>query len=119
MLIPPKALSQTVLPYGEMRADYKAGHSFSQGSLGKKALYIRGVNQFIYSYVPLNRVQRVYKRLAVSKGFYNGGIFGTLAYLVVRYDGGREKAFRFKLEDDVNLLLSDFRKYTKIPVGKE
>ena len=36
-----------------------------------------------------DRVTRVYKRVAMSKGGFSGkGIFATLSYLVVEFDGG-------------------------------
>lgn len=118
MLIPPKAVSSTVLTRQELAQDRKAAQSFGQGALGQKALFLSSVGPFRSSYIPLDRIDRVFKRLAVSKGYFSGGIYGTLSYLVVRYDGGKEKAFRFKQEEHVNLLLNEIRRHTRIPVGK-
>lgn len=118
MLIPPKAVSTATLSYEELRQDRKSALSFGQGALGKKALFIGSTGPFRTCYIPLDHIDRVFKRLAVSKGYFEGGIFGTLSYLVVRYDNGKEKAFRFKHEEHVNLLLNEIRRHTKIPVGK-
>ena len=119
MLLFPKALSSETIPMEVLRPDRKAAKTFEEGALGKKALYISNINFYRTTYIPLRRVERVYKRLAVSKGYYTGGVFGTLAYLVVRYDKGKEKAFRFKREEAVNALLDEIRKSTSIPVGKQ
>ena len=118
MLIPPKAISAATLSYEELKQDRKVAQTFGQCALGKKVLFISSVWPGRTSYVPLDHIDRVFKRLAVSKGYFDGGIFGTLAYLVVRYDNGKEKAFRFKHEEHVNLLLNEIRRHTQIPIGK-
>ena len=53
----------------------------------------------------------------MSKGGFSGkGIFATLAYLVVVFDGGREKAFQFKYEAQIDELLAVVREtYPDIP----
>ena len=43
-------------------------------------------------YIPLSAIEWVYKRLAVTKGFFEEGkIYGTMSYLVVRYDGKEKR----------------------------
>lgn len=75
-----------------------------------------GLNRI--GYIPFSAIDRVYKRLAVSKGFFeNGRIYGTLCYLVVCYDG-KQKAYRFTHEENLNALLDLIREKTNIPVGK-
>ena len=64
------------------------------------------------------RVKRVFKRLAVTKGFFEGKVFGTLAYLVVLYDDGKEKTCRFEYEESLDSMLNAIRNNTSIPVGK-
>lgn len=118
MLIAPKPLSTVTFTRDELKADKKDALMFDQCALGKRALYVGGFGLSNIYYIPLTRIRRVYKRLAVSKGFYEGKVFGTLAYLVVLYDGDKEKVFRFTHEDDLNSLLNAFRKHTAIPVGK-
>ena len=54
-------------------------------------------------------VTRVYKRVAMSKGGFSGkGIFATLSYLVVEFDGG-QKVCNFKYEQQVDDFLSVIR----------
>ena len=54
-------------------------------------------------------VTRVYKRVAMSKGGFSGkGIFATLSYLVVEFDGG-QKVCNFKYEQQVDEFLSVIR----------
>lgn len=119
MIILPRAIGNHTLAADEIKSDYKSAKTFGQGLLGESALFIKSINGFRTRYIPINSIDRVFKRLAVTKGFYNGGIFGTLSYLVVVYNGGTEKAFRFRLEDDVDNLLNEFRFRTDVPVGKK
>ena len=49
--------------------------------------------------------------------FEQGKIYGTLCYLVVCYDG-KQKAYRFTHEENLNALLDGIREKTTIPVGK-
>lgn len=86
--------------------------------LGDRALYagMYGVSRI--GYIPLSAITRVFKRLGVTKGFFeNGKIYGTLCYLVVCYDG-KQKAFRFTHEENLNALLETLRNKTAIPIGK-
>ena len=92
MLIAPKALSSSTLSREELAADKKEAVHYGHCALGKRAVYVGSFGLFSCThYLPLTRVERVFKRLAVSKGFYEGKAFGTLSYLVVRYDGGKER----------------------------
>lgn len=119
MYIPPKALSKTILPPEILRPDRVCCTHYEDFGLGEKALYVGifGVNRI--AYIPLTAIQRVYKRLGVTKGFFEGGkIYGTLCYLVVCYDGNIQKAYRFTNEENVDAILNAFREKTSIPVGK-
>ena len=62
-------------------------------------------------------VTRVYKRVAMSKGGFSGkGIFATLSYLVVEFDGG-QKVCNFKYEQQVDEFLSVIRaEHPSIPI---
>jgi hypothetical protein len=117
MYIPPKALSEHTLPPEILRADRKCCAEYEDFGLGDEALYVEYFACSRMGYIPLSAIERVYKRLAISKSYYKGNLFGTLCYLVVRYDG-KEKAFRFTHEENLDAILEDFRKRTKIPVGK-
>lgn len=119
MYIPPKALSETILPPEKLRPDRICCDHYEDFGLGDAALYIGmfGLNRF--GYIPLSAIDRVYKRLAVSKGFFEEGkLFGTLAYLVVCYDGNKQKAYRFTNEENVDALLNAVREKTNVTVGK-
>jgi hypothetical protein len=120
MLFTPKALCETELTQEELKSDKKSARRYDDCALGDKALYLGAFGLSRVLYVPLTRVERVFKRLAVSKGFFEEGkIYGTLAYLVVKYDGGKEKVCRFQNEPELDLMLHDFSAHTAIPVGKK
>lgn len=119
MLISPKALFSS-LPKKDLAADKKAADKFESCSLGKKALYVGGVFLNNLYYIPLSKIERVYKRLAVSKGFFESGkMFITVSYLVIEYDGGKRKTCRFTHEENLDLLLSSIKSRTAIHIGKK
>ena len=117
MYIPPKSLSERTLLPEILRADKKCCAEYEDFGLGDEALYVEYFACSRMAYIPLSAIERVYKRLAVSKGFFEGKMYGTLCYLVVRYDG-KEKAFRFTHEENLDAILDAFRTKTKISVGK-
>ena len=118
MYIPPKALSEKTLPPEVLRPDRVCCTHYEDFGLGDKALYVGVFGISRIGYIPLSAITRVYKRLAVSKGFFEQGkIYGTLCYLVVCFDG-KQKACRFTHEENLNTLLEAFREHTAIPVGK-
>ena len=117
MLIPLKALSEQILSSEILKTDRKYCTEYESFGLGDKALYLEYLAMDRRAYIPLSAIERVYKRLAVSKGAFEGKMYGTLCYLVVRYDG-KEKAFRMTHEENLDALLDSFRTKTKIPVGK-
>ena len=117
MYIPPKSLSEQKLPPEKLRPDRTCCTEYEDFGLGDEALYLEKFAIPRMAYIPLVAIERVYKRLAVSKGFYEGKMYGTLCYLVVCYDG-QQKAFRFTHEENLDALLEAFRENTNIPVGK-
>ena len=117
MYIPPKALSAQKLPPEKLRPDRTCCTEYEEYGLGEEALYVEYLLLGRMGYIPLPAIERVYKRLAISKSYYKGNLFGTLCYLVVRYDG-KEKAFRFTHEENLDAILEAFRTKTKVPVGK-
>ena len=117
MYIPPKSLSEHKLPSEILRLDKKSCAEYEDFGLGDEARYTEYFAMCRMGYIPLSAIERVYKRLAVSKSYFEGNIYGTLCYLVVRYDG-KEKAFRFTHEENLDAILEAFRAKTKIPVGK-
>lgn len=118
MYIPSKALSKTTLPPEMLRTDKAHCTHYADFGLGEKALYVGMYGLSRVGYIPLSAITRVYKRLAVTKGFFEEGkIYGTLCYLVICYDG-KQKVCRFTHEENLNALLDAFREHTDIPVGK-
>lgn len=117
MYIPLKSLSEHKLPSEILRLDRKTCAEYEDFGLGDEALYTEYFAMSRMGYIPLSAIERVYKRLAVSKGFFEGKMYGTLCYLVVSYDG-KQKAFRFTHEENLDALLEAFRERTTVPVGK-
>lgn len=117
MYIPSKALSEHKLPPEKLRLDKQYCTQYEDFGLGDEALYVEYFACSRMGYIPLSAIERVYKRLGVSKGFFEGKMYGTLCFLVVRYEG-KEKAFRFAHEENLDAILDAFREKTQIPVGK-
>ena len=60
--------------------------------MGKKALYLNSFYIDRRYYLPYTSITRVFKRVAMSAGGFTGkGMFASMAYLVVEYDGGKQK----------------------------
>ena len=91
MIWKPKQLGRQNIEERELEADKKNCRRFGPCGVGQKALYL---NSFYFDrryYVALDSVSRVFKRVAMSKGGFSGkGMFATIPYLVVQYDGGEE-----------------------------
>lgn len=118
MYIPPKALSTKTLPPEVLRPDRVCCTHYEDFGLGDKALYVGKFGFSRMGYIPLSAIERVYKRLGVTKGFFESGkIYGTLCYLVVCFDS-QQRVYRFTHEENLNALLDAFREKTTIPVGK-
>ena len=107
MIFAPVRLGETSIEASELAADKKSCKRFGPCGVGEKALYL---NSFLIDrrcYVALSSVQRVFKRVALSKGGFSGqGVFGSIPYLVVQYDNGQEKQCTFKREEDVDEMLA-------------
>ena len=102
MLFKPAQLGLARLDSAELEADRKACKKIGPCGVGKKALYL---NSF-YIDRPYTSISRVFKRVAMSAGGFTGkGMFASMAYLVVEYDGGKQKQCNFKDERDVDALL--------------
>ena len=91
----PQRLGTVTLPDDELTADKKTCRKIGPCGVGKKAIYL---NSFYFDrryYIPISSVERIFKRIAMSKGGFTGkGAFGTLSYLVVVYENGKEKQCR-------------------------
>lgn len=111
MAFPTRPLSERVLDKAELRQDKRTCQKFGPCGVGKKALYLNSFYIDRCYYIPFASITRVFKRVAMSKGGFNGkGIFATIPYLVVVYDNGQEKQCNFKYEEQVDELLDSIQK---------
>lgn len=106
MLFKPAQLGLAKLGAAELEADKKACKKIGPCGVGKKALYLNSFYIDRRYYLPYGSISRVFKRVAMSQGGFSGkGMFASMAYLVVEYDGGKQKQCNFKDERDVDALL--------------
>ena len=106
MLFKPAQLGLARLDSAELAADRKACKKIGPCGVGKKALYLNSFYIDRRYYLPYTSITRVFKRVAMSAGGFTGkGMFASMAYLVVEYDGGKQKQCNFKDERDVDALL--------------
>lgn len=106
MLFKPAQLGLAKLGAAELEADKKACKKIGPCGVGKKALYLNSFYIDRRYYLPYGSISRVFKRVAMSEGGFSGkGMFASMAYLVVEYDGGKQKQCNFKDERDVDALL--------------
>ena len=106
MLFKPAQLGLAKLGAAELEADKKACKKIGPCGVGKKALYLNSFYIDCRYYLPYTSITRVFKRVAMSAGGFTGkGMFASMAYLVVEYDGGKQKQCNFKDERDVDALL--------------
>lgn len=106
MIFKPAQLGLSGLAPTELEQDKKSCLKIGPCGVGKKALYLNSFYIDRRYYLPFGSISRVYKRVAMSKGGFTGkGMFASMAYLVVEYDGGKQKQCNFKYEQDVDRLL--------------
>ena len=107
MLFKPVQLGREALDKDVLIADRKSCKRFGPCGVGEKALYLSSFYRSCRYYLPYGGITRVFKRVAMSKGGYSHkGIFASIPYLVVEYDGGREKQCTYKYEEQVDQLLA-------------
>ena len=106
MIFKPAQLGLAHLDAEELEADKKSCRKIGPCGVGKKALYLNSFYIDRRYYLPYGSISRVFKRVAMSSGGFTGkGMFASMAYLVVEYDGGKQKQCNFKYEQDVDKLL--------------
>ena len=106
MLFHPAQLGLAHLDKATLEADKKACKKIGPCGVGKKALYLNSFYIDRCYYLPYGSITRAFKRVAMSQGGFTGkGMFASMAYLVVEYDGGKQKQCNFKDERDVDALL--------------
>ena len=107
MIFKPVQLGREALDKDVLIADRKSCKRFGPCGVGEKALYLSSFYRSCRYYLPYGGITRVFKRVAMSKGGYSHkGIFASIPYLVVEYDGGREKQCTYKYEEQVDQLLA-------------
>ena len=107
MIFAPVRLGETSLNAEAVAADKKSCKRFGPCGVGKEALFVNSSFIDRRYYVAFSSVRRVFKRVAMSQGGFSGkGAFGAIPYLVVQYDGGKEKQCTFKREEDVDAMLA-------------
>ena len=107
MIFAPVRLGETSLNAEAVAADKKSCKRFGPCGVGKEALFLNSYFIDRRYYVAFSSVRRVFKRVAMSQGGFSGqGAFGAIPYLVVQYDGGKEKQCTFKREEDVDAMLA-------------
>lgn len=106
MIFKPAQLGMAKLDNQELVEDRKSCKRIGPCGVGKKALYLNSFYIDRRYYLPYGSISRVFKRVAMSQGGFSGkGMFASMAYLVVEYDGGKQKQCNFKDERDVDALL--------------
>ena len=106
MIFKPAQLGMAKLDKQELVEDRKSCKKIGPCGVGKKALYLNSFYIDRRYYLPYGSITRVFKRVAMSSGGFTGkGMFASMAYLVVEYDGGKQKQCNFKDERDVDKLL--------------
>ena len=121
MIFRPAQLGMAKLDRLELEQDKKACRKIGPCGVGKKALYLNSFYIDRRYYLPYGGISRVFKRVAMSSGGFTGkGMFASMAYLVVEYDGGKQKQCNFKDERDVDKLLEVLAKeQPQIPLLSE
>ena len=116
-MMKPQRLGNVSIPDEELVKDKKECKKIGPCGIGKKAVYLSSFYIDRRYYIPISSVKRIFKRIAMSKGGFTGkGVFGTLSYLVVVYEDGKEKQCNFKHEEDVDRFLAYIEEYPDIPV---
>lgn len=106
MIFKPAQLGLAHLDKQELEQDKQSCRKIGPCGIGKKALYLNSFYIDRRYYLPYSSISRVFKRVAMSQGGFTGkGMFASMAYLVVEYDGGKQKQCNFKYEQDVDKVL--------------
>ncbi|WP_031557557.1 hypothetical protein [Lachnospira multipara] len=106
MIFTPKALGSSNLDKETLIKDKRECIKFGPCGLGKKAIYLNSFYIDRMYYAELSKIDRVFKRVAMSKGGFTGkGLFGSIPYLVVLFKDGSKKVCNFKYEEHVDEIL--------------
>ena len=79
-MIRPQRLGEVSLSKEELLNDKKNCRKFGPCNEGEKAVYLNSFYIDRKYYIPISSIQRIFKRIAMSKGGFTGkGVFGTLS----------------------------------------
>lgn len=118
ILIKPVLIGKRALKHDELVRDRSRCLKIGPCGIGEQALYLNSFFVDRRYYVCYEDIDRVWKRVAMSKGGFSGkGVFGSMAYAVVQFKDGRDIQCRFKYEHNVDLLLDEITKrHADIPI---
>lgn len=103
----PSSISREVLEPDLLKSDFSSLKKFGPLGLGEHALYLNSFFGERRHYIPLSAVDRVFKRVAMSRGGFSGkGLFASISYLVVQFDGGEERQSAVRREEDIDMFLA-------------
>lgn len=114
-----KPLSSGILDEKTVSEDRKKCSKYDQCGLGREAVYVPSKIAPRAYYIPYKNVERIYQRVAVSRG--SGRAFLTpVLYIVFQYDGGREKVCYFRYVTDSDKMFEQLRReHPEIPLVSE
>ena len=103
----PTAESREQFDRVTLEKELESMHKFGALGVSDNAIYVSSFFRDRKYYIPFSAIERIYKRVAMSKGGFSGkGAFISIAYIVVVFDGGKEIAGKTKREEDVDRLIS-------------
>lgn len=109
-LLLPVPASRTVLSRVALAEDLSSCMAFGSAGVGEKAVYLGTLMMERRRYVAYGDIERIYKRIAMTKGGFTGrGAFASAAYIVVELDDGRSISSFMKREEDVDRLIARVR----------
>lgn len=113
-----RPLSSETLEKEVLLQDKKSCKKIGRIGIGEKAIYLNSYFLERDLYIPFQMIRRVFKRVAMSKGGYSGkGVFASMSYLVVEFDGNKEHQVRVKHEHQVDRMLEEIHKrFPNIPL---
>ena len=115
----PKPLGKSVLEKSVLRKDVFFKKPYAHCGLGEYALYLGTEVVECNRYLPFASINRVYKRIEMPAGmdprmaFMGGGTY----FLVVEYDDGETKQYKFPREAPLEKLLDAMQTKTTVLVG--
>ena len=112
MILSPRPYTSSALSETMLNEDRRVMKSV-RVSAGCHALYFKRFPLSRTRYVPYDNIERVYKRIAMTKGGFSGrGAFLSAAYIVIVLNSGVEEAIYIGSEEVADRVLEDIRLYS-------